>query len=110
MKFCSHCGNELVDEAVVCPKCGCRCESGVAANNRNDIHLAIIILMVISCVSMAIAFLPSLAWTLPMTLSAKRRLQNCEPIGVAFKVCTLLFCNLIAGIILLCIDTEDYIR
>lgn len=23
MKYCSHCGNELRDEAVVCPKCGC---------------------------------------------------------------------------------------
>ena len=23
MKFCSKCGKELVDEAVVCPNCGC---------------------------------------------------------------------------------------
>lgn len=23
MKYCSKCGNELLDEAVVCPKCGC---------------------------------------------------------------------------------------
>ena len=23
MKFCSKCGNELMDEAVICPKCGC---------------------------------------------------------------------------------------
>ena len=23
MKFCSKCGNELLDEAVMCPKCGC---------------------------------------------------------------------------------------
>ncbi len=23
MKFCQHCGKELVDEAVVCPGCGC---------------------------------------------------------------------------------------
>lgn len=23
MKFCSKCGNQLVDEAVVCPNCGC---------------------------------------------------------------------------------------
>lgn len=21
-KFCSNCGNEVVDEAVICPKCG----------------------------------------------------------------------------------------
>ena len=23
MKYCSHCGAELLDEAIVCPKCGC---------------------------------------------------------------------------------------
>ena len=23
MKYCSHCGASLLDEAVVCPKCGC---------------------------------------------------------------------------------------
>lgn len=23
MKYCSQCGTQLVDEAVVCPKCGC---------------------------------------------------------------------------------------
>lgn len=23
MKYCTHCGAELLDEAVMCPKCGC---------------------------------------------------------------------------------------
>lgn len=23
MKYCEKCGNELLDEAVICPKCGC---------------------------------------------------------------------------------------
>lgn len=27
MKFCSKCGKELFDEAVVCPKCGCATEN-----------------------------------------------------------------------------------
>lgn len=30
MKFCSKCGHEIVDEAVVCPNCGC----AVAATNQ----------------------------------------------------------------------------
>lgn len=25
MKFCTHCGKELLDEAVICPGCGCDC-------------------------------------------------------------------------------------
>lgn len=36
MKYCSHCGNELLDEAVICPKCGCACNSKVEATLRND--------------------------------------------------------------------------
>jgi uncharacterized membrane protein YvbJ len=27
MKYCSHCGKELLDEAVVCPNCGCPVEN-----------------------------------------------------------------------------------
>ena len=23
MKYCSKCGNQLMDEAIMCPKCGC---------------------------------------------------------------------------------------
>lgn len=23
MKYCAHCGEEIMDEAVVCPHCGC---------------------------------------------------------------------------------------
>lgn len=29
-KFCSNCGNEVVDEAVICPKCG------VSVNQKNQ--------------------------------------------------------------------------
>ena len=27
MKYCAHCGEELADEAVICPKCGCAADS-----------------------------------------------------------------------------------
>ncbi len=29
MKYCSQCGKELVDEAVVCPNCGCAVQAPV---------------------------------------------------------------------------------
>ncbi len=28
MKFCEHCGNEVLDDAVICPKCGCSVNNG----------------------------------------------------------------------------------
>ena len=35
MKYCAKCGNELVDEAVVCPKCGCAVANTNYAPNGN---------------------------------------------------------------------------
>lgn len=43
MKFCSKCGNELMDEAVICPKCGCAVEVAKKdGTTTKDIVLAII--------------------------------------------------------------------
>ena len=36
MKFCSKCGNELFDEAVVCPKCGCAADNSKQSKNKNQ--------------------------------------------------------------------------
>ena len=36
MKFCSHCGKEIMDEAVVCTNCGC------AVNGANSIKTAVV--------------------------------------------------------------------
>lgn len=53
-----------------------------------------------------VIMLVSLVWTIPMTIYASRRLNAHQYIGAGFKICTLLFHNLIAGIILLCMKTE----
>ena len=66
---------------------------GIASIARNNLTFGIILLV-------------SLVWTVPMTISASGRLKAHEYIGTGFKICTLLFHNLIAGIILLCMNTE----
>lgn len=38
-KFCSKCGNEVMEEAVICPKCGCSLTNtinGLQQNNTNN--------------------------------------------------------------------------
>lgn len=40
MKFCTQCGKEILDEAVVCPHCGCQVET--AANDKPNSGLNII--------------------------------------------------------------------
>lgn len=32
MKYCSHCGSQVADEAVICPNCGCKVEGGSSSN------------------------------------------------------------------------------
>lgn len=34
MKYCSQCGAQLVDEAVVCPKCGCAVDPYASPKSR----------------------------------------------------------------------------
>ncbi len=109
MKYCTKCGAELYDEAVVCPKCGCPTADYKAQSSKtNGMCLAIKIFMIIGCVVSGLSFLIPLAWTIPMTVTVIRRLENHEPIGLAFKICTILFCSVIAGILLLCMDTNTY--
>ena len=109
MKYCTHCGKELLDEAVICPGCGCEVEekkssSGIIEEEDKKIFALIIkIFMVIGCVASGWALIP-LLWTIPLTVHVFKKLNAHEPIGVGVKVCVLLFVNLIAGIILLVKD------
>lgn len=65
------------------------------------------IFMILSCISGAFFYLIPLAWMLPMTISLFGKAKRGQPISVGFKVCTLLFVNLIAGILLLAIPSDD---
>lgn len=43
-----------------------------------------------------------LLWPIPMTISLCIKIKKGKPISTSFKVCTLLFINILAGILLLC--------
>ena len=107
MKFCPKCGTQLVDEAVVCTGCGCAVAApaeanvAVAAKPASGLTTAAKILMIISTVVTGFYLIP-LAWCLPMTISYSKKIKNGEPVGTGFKICTLLFVNTIAGILMLC--------
>lgn len=47
MKYCQHCGKEVLDEAVVCPSCGCAIQSNVSTNPSEvdeSVSVALVIL------------------------------------------------------------------
>lgn len=167
MKYCSHCGKEVLDEAVICPNCGCRTNYAAEAtpqapSGRNKVlgtiakilmliqtigqglaafgliiaaivvnlsgeiaqeiyefiqanastaesapdHQLIIGIFVAYFIALAVGYLITLAWCIPMTITTWRKLQRRENMGVGFRVCVLLFVNLIAGILLLCLEEE----
>lgn len=71
------------------------------ASQISGLAMAAKILMIISTVIMGIYIIP-LAWCLPMTISYCKKLKTGQPVGIGFKICTLLFVNTISGILMLC--------
>ena len=111
MKFCTKCGNELLDEAVMCPRCGSATEAAtpvmVNNNNASGLQTAAKIFMIIGCVSAAFMYLIPLLWAIPMTIHYCNAIKNRQPVGTGFKVCTLLFVSLVAGILMFCDSSNN---
>ena len=110
MKYCSKCGKELLDEAVICPQCGCATGYPASAqaqpqtqNNSGNsgLKIAAKVLMIFGTVVNGLYIIP-LAWCLPMTISYCNKIKRGQKVGIGFKVCCLLFVNTIAGILMLC--------
>ena len=110
MKYCSHCGNSILDEAVFCPKCGCAVEKAGKVDNSDSqnetLGLIAKIFMIISCVACGFFIIP-LCWMIPMTISVCNSLKEHRPISLTMKVCTLIFVNTVGGILLLCMGDQD---
>ena len=53
MKYCTHCGAELFDEAIVCTKCGCATEVGGSNTSQekwNGLTIAGFVVSFFSCI------------------------------------------------------------
>ncbi|MDE7082974.1 MAG: hypothetical protein K2O89_04650 [Clostridia bacterium] len=105
MKFCKYCGSQVADEAVVCTNCGCATDNYVpktTAPSNSTYKTVAKIFMIIGCVLSAFYLLIPLCWTIPMTIKYCHSIENNQPVSTGFKVCSLLFVSLIAGIFMLC--------
>ena len=104
MRYCSKCGSEIEDEAVFCPHCGCRVSYNQPVAESNGLQTAAKVFLILSCISVGI-FLVPLIWMLPMTISYFNACKEGRSVSTGFKICTLLFVNMIAGILML-VDGE----
>lgn len=97
MWLCPKCEFEVGEEVEFCPRCGCKITHN---GTGGGLVTAIKIFLILGCIVQGILIIP-LAWCLPITISIFNKLKTGEPIGVGVKVCTLLFVNFIAGILLI---------
>lgn len=117
MKYCCYCGKELPDDAQFCIHCG-KSVSGAGTEGRaqgeqaercsvkkSEVDTLIEIFLLIACIINGIATLGiALAWCIPMRKIILNDMRNGVPVSIAMKVCTILFVNTIAGILLFCRD------
>lgn len=124
MKFCRNCGNEVSDVTKFCPNCGQKIsgdfekvdndyrEEYYGDRKRPSNKISIIsqiakAFMIVGCVSGACAFFIPLLWMLPMFMHYDKCLKQRKEVSTSFKICTLLFVNVVAGVLML-VDDDPY--
>ena len=70
-----------------------------------NLRLVAFIFCILSLVGSAILIIP-LAWMIPMCVISWGIYKGTKANTVAFDVCTLIFCSLVAGILLLCSNKD----
>ncbi len=103
MKYCSKCGAQIHDDAVVCIHCGCSVEK--PHSNTKTMQSFLKFFMILSCVVYAVCIIP-LCWLIPMTISTFKKIERNEPFSMAFSICTFLFANAVAGVLMMCYKNE----
>lgn len=129
MKYCTHCGAQIEDDAIICVNCGCATNDGKSKvkDGNSSMGKAALAFMIIASiltpirgfynystatnefiglVCLIFGFV-SLAWCIPMTIHFGLKLKKGESVGNGFKVCSLLFVSLIAGILMFCMPKAD---
>ena len=102
MKYCANCGSQLYDNAVVCINCGCATGASRPAKSSGAITATKVFMILGTIVMGLTGYLIPLAWCIPMTVVYFKKIKNNQPISTAFKICSLLFVSLVAGILMLC--------
>ena len=115
-KYCTKCGAEMNATDRFCPMCGTDNEQSVVTNNATyqkdagdyDVLMLIgFILMVVSTVSLGFLIIP-LAWMIPLTVHSYHCMKERREMSLGAKICILIFCNLISGILFLVADSTYF--
>ena len=110
MNYCPKCGTQVEADHRFCPKCGYKLVEEVHAEvvnqvsidqaNHETLQQVAKIFMIIMTVLAGFALFP-LIWMVPMTVHYSHCIRDGRKAGVAFAICTLLFCSVVSGILIL---------
>lgn len=102
MKYCTHCGHEILDDALFCPNCGYEVKHNTNNSSESSgLNTVIKVFLVIACVYWGLFIIP-LFWCIPITCNVFSKLNSNRKVSLGLKIFIVLFMNLIAGICLCC--------
>ncbi len=116
MSYCTNCGEELLSGIKYCPNCGTKVEEPKKeyqetvevktklGNGEEDVlgTIAFVVMTLKTVVfALAVVGIIPLIWRIPMIIKYKKALDNKEPVDITFKVCTLIFVSVAAGILMI---------
>lgn len=129
MKYCQQCGNACADGAEFCPCCGTALAPAEKSNETDlkNVNVSFtvsetqaqvlsdtdktlrLIAFIFNCISLAgfCWLIIPLAWMIPMTVVSWGIYKGTRKNTVTFGVCTLIFLNLVGGILLLCSAKDE---
>lgn len=89
MKYCSHCGNQLADEAVICPQCGCAAGGAAQIKNENNSDVIAILGFVFSFITALVGLVLSVIAYKSAVAEDNKRNKNFAVAGIVISSVSL---------------------
>ena len=108
MKYCTHCGAEIVDEAVICTKCGCWVNgaSGTSLQPKAKMNVCALVGFILTMVAVITFFIDfmgmlALAGMIVSIVGLTQTVKNNEQRGKGFAITgvTVGACLFLFGVI-----------
>lgn len=85
MKYCSHCGSQLADEAVICPSCGCAPDGNAVNKKEGNSDLMAILGFVFAFISSLVGLVLSIIAYKAAVAEGNKRNKNFAVAGIAIS-------------------------